>query len=809
MKKTHSRFIRFAALAAFLSCEPLFAEAPSPVAWYRADRGVATGERNGFPVVTSIADQAAGGVPAENLSANAANFYPWYVNHAFTRADGSKAPGLRFNRTFTNESAPGMHYLVTQARDLGLNEENESTWVCVFRRAEVAGDNAIFGLNQGGTGGDAKDRFGAFFIGNGNLRLHNHSSNAPNLASALFPAGETMLVTSRRRSVSGVPEINYSINGGAFTTSVAAGGTQFGTTATAPAQLRLGNMMFNMSSGNCFRGDIGEILIFNQSVGDAALIIEHNRLCAAYGIAYSGSHPYSAGGRFAHDLAGIGSLDGGVISEAPAEEGGLGLAADPEALPEGFVYTAHNGAPLQWVAQADGSHALLRRFRIEHTFTENAPALTITLGEKLLGALPDPTLLRLNGISPDPETLTFSLPAGFASGDFMFTLPGAPFAREPFIGSNLQVWYRADAVTDAATLPNLGLMGTALNATAVNAPLLLADAFGGQPTLRFNADADGAPLGSRSQYHKTAATDLGVSTETAWFIAFKPHAANSDIGLFGLEEPINRSRYGAFFIGGGPMRYMAFISGAAGGGDWPLQNTALTPGTPYLGDINSSRLPNGQQHTRSRLNGEPLTLRGDRTYTPCDAPDPKPLRIGSALALGGFCGDIAELRIYNRALTLTETALLRNHLALRYAIPLTGSEPIYQPPSGFTRDFAAIGRLDSLPDPGLWHAQSGPLTLQSARSLSETGLLFLAHNGNNAWYIQSTLPPGEPLTLEARHSGTTPLARAQLLNENGEIIAQAPAEGNAAFLTLSSDDLPSGIYTLKLIPQKGILITIY
>ena len=261
--------------------------------------------------------------------------------------------------------------------------------------------------------------------------------------------------------------------------------------------------------------------------------------------------------------------------------------------------------------------------------------------------------------SPSPRLIpALALAAGLSLG------ATALGSEEPYLADNLSLWLRADkglatnAVGGVTAWANQGTKGAAADVapSADNSDghvTYEASGIGGQPSLLFDG----------SVYLKTAsAVDLGITAANggAWFVVFRTScdsAARANMGIFGNDN--NNARFGAFFPSGVETYRSFFFSAEIG-------NRPFSAGTAQVISAMCWR-EGGTTRAYPMRNYEAGTV-----ANPSVSPSASIFSVGSMIPSAGwiqtFKGEIAEIRIYDRALTDRERSRVQFELCARYGV---------------------------------------------------------------------------------------------------------------------------------------------
>lgn len=251
-----------------------------------------------------------------------------------------------------------------------------------------------------------------------------------------------------------------------------------------------------------------------------------------------------------------------------------------------------------------------------------------------------------------------------AIGAFAFAAIGIPAAAaEPYLAENLSVWLRADkglstnSVGGVTAWANQGTKGSAVDVAphadnSTGHVAYEASGIGGQPSLKFDG----------SVYLKTAAAaNLGVTANGgAWFVVFQTSCdatERANMGIFGNDN--NSARFGAFFPSGTEIYRSFFFGGEIG-------NRPFTASSAQIASAICWKEGNTAQAYPMR-NWEAGTV-----VNPSVSPSASTFVVGGMIPSAGwiktFKGEIAEVRVYDRALTDRERSRVQFELCARYGV---------------------------------------------------------------------------------------------------------------------------------------------
>lgn len=619
---------------------------------------------------------------------------PLLQENAFTRADGTGCQALRFRRNANNEADVGDTRLVSSAKTT-LSLGQDTTWFLVMNNLTANRQKALFSLDTPNTG----NKFGGFFINEDGNKLRMHNSVAgDNTTIASIPNGQACVIDSRgsaRRMTGG-------LNGSeVFNVPVDIPSSR------SEAYFYLGKWMNNEMESAAF--DCAELAIYNRALNDAERRIVRNALAARWGLTIADSVWSGAADGFCDDLAGVGfetaTGDGripGVVVES-SSSGGLVLSVPQNSLSgeNGYLLVAHDGAPskVSW-SEAEGCLRVMRTWRTQSTLADS-PAVTFTfnLGELVAGAdSVDGRLLYR--ASSSGEFVDTGLTEVSSGGSIAFTFPADSCRDGEYalaissIGesaklippaSGMTVWFRPDAglQTDqfgvVTKWANQGSIGSAADVLAYSGSVMRVE--NALHNASGTADYPALDFGGNSFLKTAAKTDVGRSAVNppSWFVVFKPGddaTAQKDSGLFGFSVHDDKKRFGAFFpkasggyalrgfVGGSPY----LEHGSAAAGSWHVagmtaywqSRSILLPCLAMDASNSSAAIGNpGYMYCNVSSYFKVGHIMGGKNDDGADDWG-KP-----------FSGQIAEIRVYKKALDPVETLLVEQELADKYGLTLS------------------------------------------------------------------------------------------------------------------------------------------
>ena len=328
--------------------------------------------------------------------------------------------------------------------------------------------------------------------------------------------------------------------------------------------------------------------------------------------------------------------------------------------------------------------------------------------------------------------------------------PSGLFAADdqPYLAENLSVWLRADkglttnAVGGVTAWANQGTKGASVDVVphADNSDghvAYEASGIGGKPSLLFDG----------SVYLKTpAATDLGVTANGgAWFVVFKTPCTRIERINMGIMGSVPGQRFGAFFTNDGNEWARCYFFNDIG---------------PVVVTSNATQIVSGMCWKEGTVTREyPMNL---WTLGALVSANPSP---GSAVFMVGnmipswmptFKGEIAEIRVYNKALTGRERVRIQLELAARYGVQWQGLGYVNNNAMKCYANSVILDGFanDGVPEEVISSGETGGLSLSLDNpSKMNDAAAYLTHDGNAAlarrWYFSafSKTRTGSGLTL--------------------------------------------------------------
>ena len=663
---------------------------------FRADRGVKASASyqaaNGELVAYWQSD--AGDTPLTVMQSST-GLRPIWVKDAFARGGGSFSPAVRFNRDLADTVSYSAHWMGS-TNNTRLNLGASSTWFVVMNLLDDNLQTSLFGFPE------STARYGAFFLNTPSpanlLRTYN---SGPYTAAQMTQRVPSLVDNRRSGSL-----LNTCLNGLSVGQNTSASGAALST----DQQFRIGAMLNDVTGRP--KADIAEVIVYNRALNDAERVIVQNALAAQYGLALGANDLYTgkdvAEGNFDLDVVGIGKFADAGATAMPGvalESGdarGLRLTALNGSLATDgeFLFAGHNSLDNGWTGDDTDGVTCARRWqrswKVQKISGDGIDArltfdFTAAGGVKFVSGAPYRLLYRADATSAfvalaanateDGQSLYFDLADSvLLSGEY--TVGAAEVTQpEPGLNDGLTLWFRADTVLSGegatngapvAAWSNFGSLTEVADVAAAaeeNRPSFRAEGFERasgvyEPVVRFNWDAAlNAPTADNLHRLTTGerVTDCGITEDSTWFLVFKTLAINRDLGIFGGSD--NESRFGAFFVGSMDNR-LRFQNNM-----YAYQVYEYNMPNQTVMVMDSRRYgPKSNAYLSTRGNGSPggdFALDEANVFAAAAAQ----FRIGTqhfASPSNNLVGDVAEIRVYNRALNDAERVIVQNHLAARY-----------------------------------------------------------------------------------------------------------------------------------------------
>ena len=640
---------------------------------------------------------------------------PNYRLGAFTRADSTTRPGIRFGRKKDGSGRGKWTSYLKSTADTDLNlSTSASHWFMAWNHLNAdASWRGVFGLY----GSSAAGRRWDAALENSNTLVCRHGNNG--YSSKIAGAG--FYVSDSRYNPDDVCIVTYT------------NGVMAGQQSTAClAQTNAMPFVIGRHAGNseCNEMDIGELVIYNRALNDAEATLVREALAARWGAPGTMRYTGATAG-FTEELVGVGastSTSAGHIAgtvETSGDSDGLVVSVSSGSLDgtDGFVFAAHNsGAAVLAFDAASVKKLLARRWRIESTFA-TAPAATLTfdldalglsgLSQDVLATLSlvrktgsDSAFSAVPGVTPvlAGGTAVFVFAAGaLADGTYTLALPfaGRAAAATSLPVDGLQLQLRADDMaslnfggamvsTDAVT--NWAASGAAEvelyhDGISVWEPRWWTGCFTRadgtkRPGVRFGRQLDGTTSTGKDGHYLTSRknTYLGMTVDASshWFFAWNQLAESEWKSMFGL--------YGSLTNG---CCWEAKLENANQLVARHGASQAAYSELPGVGAcLSDSRYAPANGNIQVFING---VASGTRSASCIAQTEALPFNLGRGDEHSGAPEmDVGELVIYNRALNNAEATIVREALAARWGVPKV--DALYAgAAAGYTEELVGVG----------------------------------------------------------------------------------------------------------------------
>jgi len=254
--------------------------------------------------------------------------------------------------------------------------------------------------------------------------------------------------------------------------------------------------------------------------------------------------------------------------------------------------------------------------------------------------------------------------------------------------SNIQLWFRADAGVTTNGTGNVsvwadqsGIANNATNLTLANQPLWIDNALNGKPVLRFDGVND--ELSTLNNVNLTNGLSIFIVAMNAvrkdynglFRIHSAPYSGSSDLEIY----------WQAGSSGSGNPVYGLNRGGTFGG----LQAINVQPpaGNYYLYDVIASTIAETQRVSGVTPSSSPLGA----PKLPAGV-NPAHIGIGVGFTSGILQGDIAEVVVYNTALSTTDRTFVENFLADKYGLTIPEPSSTLLLVGGLLFMLRAVGR---------------------------------------------------------------------------------------------------------------------
>jgi hypothetical protein len=233
-------------------------------------------------------------------------------------------------------------------------------------------------------------------------------------------------------------------------------------------------------------------------------------------------------------------------------------------------------------------------------------------------------------------------------------------------------------------------------------PTLAINAIGAEPAIRFDGSNDHFTLGAGFEDFTNGVTTFVVAKPTILQTGFKLVALGNGPGQQGIVLGRNGNTNG-----------LQYFVDTAGGTGWFNTNDALVTNQPTIFTVAQ---PGGTANSpvTATVAANGTTVGSGTTYVPPIITRTNNLIGKSYWNEGRFQGDIAQILIYNRTLTASETQAVHTYLANKYGI---GTPPPPQPPAAPTGLAATAGNATVALT---WNAVTGATDYTLLRSTDGT-----------------------------------------------------------------------------------------
>lgn len=348
-------------------------------------------------------------------------------------------------------------------------------------------------------------------------------------------------------------------------------------------------------------------------------------------------------------------------------------------------------------------------------------------------------MISCSSFAGTTSLFTDGLQAHFTTADRMTVNGGINLGH----GSEVTSWQTESGCASPLTLAKVSDVNPSADPNTYGCPNWQTNAFQRadgtyRPALRFvrntaNTGTAANANGKKVNLISSELTTLNFGQESMWFIVMNNLTANNEKGLFGFgRDP----RFGAFFLNGGDTQlrlHNNYNPQSSGNVTVPIGQSNLIDSRST-----SSRMTGGVNGTESVNTSVTPSARSDDS-----------LFLGRMVGVGDAASvDIAELAIYNRALTDAEVRIVRNALAARWGLMI--ADPLWTAAAdGFCDDLAGIGSSTAtgtgrIPGAVETSGNAGGLSLSvpSGALAGTDGYLLMAHDGAElapAWDAMSKI----------------------------------------------------------------------
>lgn len=319
--------------------------------------------------------------------------------------------------------------------------------------------------------------------------------------------------------------------------------------------------------------------------------------------------------------------------------------------------------------------------------------------------------------------------------------------------SGLKLWLKADALTGlndgdkvATWLDSSGSGNAATNPAVANQPTYVASGLNGLPAVRFNDSANGTPPAANSgQWLDSPTTVNANNADFTAIVVFnsRPTAGLRDNILQPLDAPngafgrtvLYVEPLAAPYTSSGKQVLQSFASqlGVQGAGQYVSNSWTLATVWQSISDDRLALFRDGRLVGARPLAGAQVNTNGFWRIG-----DNKP-------RTGGLNGEVAEVLVYNRAITAAERIAIEGYLATKYGLLLASNilTDTFDTPDTFdlTADLATRQSGAAAPSSTYFSTQDGLTDVIEIK----TNQLSITLQDTASSYSTAKVSPGDPL----------------------------------------------------------------
>ena len=698
--------------------------ATEPVIWYRADMGFTT---NAQGKVTAWANQGAYGSGANLANTNAAA-----PGITFTASDPTMggAPALTFDGSDVLKSVSAVSF----------GRIEGGTWFVAFK-SDLTGRAA---KNYGPLGhGGSKSRFGIF--NNETLRLYFYGADVLVQTDWMYDDDPTLVSCGAFKHTYGSDD--FCMRG--WQRGEICGNIANWSARDADGYFAVGIANTELTFPLPFKGRVAEVRCYTNALTAAERFCIECEMSARYAIPLANPGAFSFSSDMLHGCtnapAAFGSANmwGKAVAQA-------GTGAVSGALAASFARAPSADTNLVYVAH-DGGSGFERTWCVAGMDNARATPLVLTFSGAEYASADDLVLCRENGgvlskVIADKSAVdggvTFALPAGWTSGRYRVATSDAAIA------GSVAVWYRADKgiTTNASGMvtgwTNSGFLGSDFDLAPPSGGTpnveLISNGIASSPALRFKGE---------NYYLRTVGeVDTGIASDGggAFFLVCKFDSIQArNQNMFGIWTPASggntsTQRFGIQAAGswadlGYPV-YPAFFTGSLSGIKMSKPDTAQLMGVGAYSADDTCRVLSSQNGLYQYMQQAIAPYSGVLSVGEFN------LTLNTSGA--GCWGDLAEVRLYNRPLTVREFAAVELEISARYGIDVSTCGSYDAVGLADHQDCLgvigiAVNRGADEADPPLaWSDGTLSFSFKVAPGASDTNsLVVVAHDGGAASFI--------------------------------------------------------------------------